>query len=94
MITCHQRNLFVNKRVTKILNIKYSFEQPPEKRPNIIIILGDDMGFSDMGMFGSEIKTPNPDGLGNINEWTAPNQKGVEGYEGHLTRDFMERLWG
>jgi arylsulfatase len=33
------------------------------KRPNIVIILGDDLGFSDMGCFGSEIKTPNLDSL-------------------------------
>jgi arylsulfatase len=92
--------------------------QEPEKRPNIVIILGDDMGYSDMGMFGSEIRTPNLDGLagygvrftnfytcptcsptrsmllsgvdthinglGNMDEWTAPNQEGKEGYEGDL----------
>ncbi len=80
------------------------------RRPNIVIILGDDMGFADMGAFGSEIKTPNLDslakdgvrftnfythascsptrsmllsgvdthlnGLGNMNEWIAPNQRG------------------
>jgi arylsulfatase A-like enzyme len=88
------------------------------RRPNIVIILGDDMGFSDMGSFGSEIKTPNLDslagdgvrftnfythascsptrsmllsgvdshlnGLGNMDEWSAPNQWGVDGYEGYL----------
>ena len=31
--------------------------------PNIIIILADDMGFSDLGCTGSEIKTPNLDAL-------------------------------
>ena len=30
-------------------------------RPNIVIILADDMGFADMGSFGGEIKTPNLD---------------------------------
>ena len=88
------------------------------RRPNIVIILGDDLGFADMGAFGSEIKTPNLDalakdgvrftnfythascsptrsillsgvdthlnGLGNMDEWTAPNQRGVPGYEGYL----------
>jgi arylsulfatase A-like enzyme len=88
------------------------------RRPNIVIILGDDMGFADMGSFGSEIRTPNLDslanagvrftnfythascsptrsvlltgvdthrnGLGNMDEWTAPNQRGAVGYEGYL----------
>src|SRR5512137_2739091 len=88
------------------------------RRPNVVIILGDDMGYSDMGMFGGEIRTPNLDalakdgvrftsfythascsptrsmllsgvdthinGLGNMDEWTAPNQRGVPGYEGFL----------
>jgi arylsulfatase len=88
------------------------------RRPNIVIILGDDLGFADMGAFGSEIETPNLDalatggvrftnfythascsptrsmllsgvdthrnGLGNMDEWAAPNQWGVDGYEGNL----------
>ncbi len=33
------------------------------KKPNILVILGDDMGYSDLGCFGSEIKTPNLDRL-------------------------------
>ena len=93
-------------------------KQAEDKRPNIVIILADDMGYSDMGSFGSEIKTPNLDslakdgvrftnfythasssptrsmlltgvdthlnGLGNMDEWTAPNQWGMDGYEGYL----------
>ena len=88
------------------------------RRPNIVIILGDDMGYADLGVFGSEIRTPNLDslgadgvrftnfythascsptrsmllsgvdthvnGLGNMDEWSAPNQWGVPGYEGYL----------
>jgi arylsulfatase len=92
--------------------------QDMPRRPNIVIILGDDMGFADMGSFGGEINTPNLDslanegvrftnfythascsptrsvllsgvdthrnGIGNMDEWTAPNQRGVPGYEGYL----------
>lgn len=34
-----------------------------DSRPNVIIIMADDMGWSDIGCYGSEIKTPNLDGL-------------------------------
>lgn len=34
-----------------------------EERPNIIIMMADDMGFSDIGCYGSEIETPNLDAL-------------------------------
>ncbi len=32
-------------------------------RPNIILIMADDMGFSDIGCYGGEIQTPNLDAL-------------------------------
>lgn len=32
-------------------------------RPNVVLILADDMGFSDLGCFGSKINTPHLDGL-------------------------------
>jgi arylsulfatase len=34
-----------------------------EERPNILIVLTDDMGFSDLGCFGGEIETPHLDTL-------------------------------
>lgn len=37
--------------------------QPPSGAPNVIVVLVDDMGFSDIGPFGSEIDTPHLDRL-------------------------------
>jgi arylsulfatase len=34
-----------------------------DKQPNVVVILSDDMGFSDLGCYGGEIATPNLDAL-------------------------------
>ncbi|PWR17868.1 arylsulfatase [Zavarzinia compransoris] len=36
---------------------------PARKRPNFLVIVADDLGFSDLGAFGAEIATPNLDAL-------------------------------
>ena len=98
-------------------------QQSADRRPNIVLIVTDDMGFADIGAFGGEIATPNIDsladagvrftnfythascsptrslllsgvdthlnGLGNMSEWTAPNQLGRRGYEGYLNHDVV-----
>lgn len=34
-----------------------------DARPNVVLIMADDMGFSDIGCYGGEVQTPNLDGL-------------------------------
>lgn len=48
------------------------------ERPNILLIVADDLGFSDLGAFGGEIETPNLDALATsgirlTNFYAAPN---------------------
>ena len=36
---------------------------PAAERPNVLLILADDLGYSDLGCYGGEIATPNLDEL-------------------------------
>ena len=33
------------------------------RKPNVVLILNDDMGYSDIGCYGGEVETPNLDRL-------------------------------
>ncbi|MFD2887970.1 arylsulfatase [Chitinophaga cymbidii] len=45
------------------LSCGVSAEKKPAEQPNILLIMADDMGFSDIGCYGGEIRTPNIDRL-------------------------------
>ena len=46
-----------------INGISLHAQKQKTKRPNVVVILTDDMGYSDIGCFGSEIRTPTIDKL-------------------------------
>jgi arylsulfatase len=46
-----------------VLGLSYANLAAADQRPNVVVILVDDMGFSDIGCYGSEIATPNLDNL-------------------------------
>jgi hypothetical protein len=50
-----------------------------DKRPNILLIVVDDMGYSDIGPFGGEIETPNLDALANagMRFYTSINKQSI-----------------
>ena len=49
-----------------ILGCETRIPSDDKKRPNILLIVADDLGFSDLGCFGSEIATPNLDELAKV----------------------------
>src|SRR5262245_16440535 len=49
-------------RTTEPAKPNAAVRRPPQ-RPNVVVIVADDMGFSDIGAFGAEIATPHLDGL-------------------------------
>ena len=46
-----------------LVNITAAEDNTPSTRPNILLIVADDLGWSDLGSFGGEISTPNLDEL-------------------------------
>lgn len=61
--------LFTRAIVTALLSTVFAAPaiadtpEPSAKRPNFLVIVADDLGYSDIGAFGGEISTPNLDSL-------------------------------
>ena len=65
------RNMIIAGALTFQLGCSSSDQSPDQKmpltesasRPNVLLIVADDLGYSDLGAFGGEIETPNLDAL-------------------------------
>jgi arylsulfatase len=78
MVIMSSRNVATGVIFVSVISLIFGtsiFEIPPSyneayaqsqtsNRPNILAIMGDDFGYADLGVFGSEISTPNLDKLG------------------------------
>ncbi|SVB26363.1 uncharacterized protein METZ01_LOCUS179217, partial [marine metagenome] len=49
--------------VSFLIALASALQAKDAPRPNIVLIMADDMGFSDIGCYGGEIQTPNLDKL-------------------------------
>ena len=65
-LSCLRQSVFVKRSPFILLGLCLmtpAVTAADAARPNIIIAMADDMGWSDIGCYGSEIKTPNLDNL-------------------------------
>jgi len=52
-----------DKAAKSAIKTEEKAQQVSAKRPNILLIVADDLGYSDIGSFGGEIATPTLDNL-------------------------------
>ena len=56
-------SLLLTSIVLGLLSVSAFSQQSSDRRPNVVLIVTDDMGYADIGSFGGEIATPNIDAL-------------------------------
>jgi arylsulfatase len=67
----YRATLTMNTKVIALLALSFfgsgadlrAADKPARKTVNVVFILADDLGYSDLGCYGGEIQTPNLDGL-------------------------------
>ena len=59
----HPRKIFLLALLLMAHVYSFSQKSKSDQRPNLILIMADDIGYSDIGSYGSEIETPNLDKL-------------------------------
>ena len=57
------RSLLASAAIIAGLSMPAAAQAQQPKRPNFLVIVADDLGYSDLGAFGGEIRTPNLDRL-------------------------------
>jgi hypothetical protein len=57
---------FISLAIILLWTISLKAQNKMMVKPNIIIIMADDLGYSDIGCFGGEISTPNLDRLSKV----------------------------
>ncbi len=58
----YPRHFFLAVLLASCPNVSFA-KNPEVTRPNILLIVADDLGYADLGVFGSDIRTPNIDSL-------------------------------